>query len=284
MSIRLKNTMPWKSILRVGLIAVMVAAVTPLVAYAQRASSSAAVPGQVTGVVLDETGEPLIGATVMVKGTTNGATTDLDGNFSIKASKGATLVVSYVGYNSQEVKATSGNMNIKLKPNDQVLDELVVVGYGVQKKASMTGSVTVVNDEKLQDKGALASPVEALQGQVPGVIITRSSSAPGEENWDMKIRGSVSKNNSAPLVIIDGIEYEGVGALNQLNPSDIESMNILKDAAASIYGSKAAGGVVLITTKKGKDDQVRVEYNGSYTHKFVGNTPKTMSIDEWADA
>lgn len=284
MSIRLKNIMPWKSILRAGLIAVMVAAVTPLVAYAQRASSSAAVPGQVTGVVLDETGEPLIGATVMVKGTTNGATTDLDGNFSIKASKGATLVVSYVGYNTQEVKAVSGNMNIKLKPNDQVLDELVVVGYGVQKKASMTGSVTVVNDEKLKDKGALASPVEALQGQVPGVIITRSSSAPGEENWDMKIRGSVSKNNSAPLVIIDGIEYEGVGALNQLNPSDIESMNILKDAAASIYGSKAAGGVVLITTKKGKDDQVRVEYNGSYTHKFVGNTPKTMSIDEWADA
>lgn len=238
----------------------------------------------VTGEVVDNAGEPLIGATVMLKGGSVGASTDIDGKFRINVPVGSTLVVSYIGYRQKEVKATSGSMKVILEEDSAVLDEVVVVGYGTQKKATMTGAVTVVGSQQLEDKGTLASPVQAMQGQVPGVIVTRSNSAPGEEGWNMKIRGSVSKNNSDPLVIIDGVEYEGVGALNQINPSDIESMNILKDAAASIYGSKAAGGVVLITTKKGSSDRVKVDYNGSFTGKFIGNQPRPAGLVDWANA
>lgn len=238
----------------------------------------------ITGEIVDNNGEPLIGATVMLKGGSVGASTDIDGRFSINVPVGSTLMVSYVGYRSKEVKAESGSMKIMLDEDSALLDEVVVVGYGTQKKATMTGAVTVVGSQQLEDKGTLASPVQAMQGQVPGVIVTRSNSAPGEEGWNMKIRGSVSKNGGDPLVIIDGVEYEGVGALNQINPSDIESMNILKDAAASIYGSKAAGGVVLITTKKGSSDRVRVDYNGSFTGKFIGNQPSGASLVDWANA
>ncbi len=235
--------------------------------------------------MVDATGAPLIGATVMIPGTTTGTSTDLDGNFTIKVGDAKEIQVSYIGYQTMKV-AINGQTELKIvmQEDSSVLDEVVVVGYGVQKKATMTGAVSVVGEKQLQDKGSLASPVQAMQGQVPGVIITRSNSAPGEEGWNMKIRGSVSKNASDPLVIIDGVEYEGVGALNQINPNDIATMNILKDAAASIYGSKAAGGVVLITTKKGSADRVRVDYNGSFTAKFIGNQPSSMRIVDWANA
>lgn len=125
----------------------------------------------------------------------------------------------------------SGNASLKvvLTEDSEVLDEVVVVGYGTQKKATMTGSVTVVSDKMLESKGTISSPVQALQGQVPGVIITRSSSAPGDESWGMSLRGAVSKNTTSPLVIIDGVEYESVNELRLLNPSDIESINFLKD-------------------------------------------------------
>lgn len=255
------------------------------------ASASAAPQAQVAsqrtvkGTVVDATGEPLIGATVMIPGTTTGTSTDLDGNFTIKVGDAKEIQVSYIGYQTMKV-AVNGQTELKIvmQEDSSVLDEVVVVGYGTQKKATMTGAVSVVGEKQLQDKGSLASPVQAMQGQVPGVIITRSNSAPGEEGWNMKIRGSVSKNASEPLVIIDGVEYEGVGALNQINPNDIATMNILKDAAASIYGSKAAGGVVLITTKKGSADRVRVDYNGSFTAKFIGNQPSSMRIVDWANA
>ena len=125
------------------------------------------------------------------------------------------------------------------------------MGYGTQKKSSLTGAVAVVGAKMLQEKGGLSSPLEALQGQVPGVMITRSSSAPGDESWGLSLRGSVSVNSTEPLIIIDGVAYESVNELRLLNPNDIESMNFLKDGAAAIYGSRAAGGVVLITTKKG---------------------------------
>lgn len=148
----------------------------------------------------------------------------------------------------------------------------------------MTGSVTVVSDKMLENKGTMSSPVQALQGQVPGVIITRNSSAPGDESWGMSLRGAVSKNTTSPLVIIDGVEYESVNELRLLNPSDIESINFLKDASASIYGSKAAGGVVLVTTKKAKEGKVQVDYSGSVTAKFIGLSPDLMNIGEWASA
>lgn len=239
----------------------------------------------IRGTVVDATGEPLIGATILVPGTSFGASTDLDGNFTVKLGNAKEIQVSYIGYKTVKVPVKGQTeLKIVLAEDSSVLDEVVVVGYGTQKKATMTGAVTVVGSQQLEDKGTLSSPVQAMQGQVPGVIVTRSNSAPGEEGWNMQIRGSVSKNSTSPLVIIDGVEYEGVGALNQLNPSDIESMNILKDAAASIYGSKAAGGVVLITTKKGSADRVRVDYNGSFTGKFIGNQPSPTGLVDWANA
>lgn len=244
--------------------------------------SSASV--KVSGKVIDSTGEPLIGATVLVKGSATGAATDIDGNFQLTAPKGATLVVSYVGYKAQQVKVSPNPMTITLVEDNAVLDEVVVVGYGSQKKETLTGAVTVVGEKAMANKGNLSSPVQALQGQVPGVIITRGSAAPGDESWSMSLRGSVSKNAAPPLVIIDGIEYESVNELRLINPSDIESINFLKDAAASIYGSKAAGGVVLVTTKKAKDTKLKVDYAGSVTAKHPGLKANLMTLGEWSDA
>lgn len=239
----------------------------------------------VRGTVTDAQGEPLAGATVSVKGTSQAVATDFDGNFTINNVKGKTLTVSYIGFKPAEVAITGSEpLKIVMQENAEVLDEVVVVGYGTQKKATMTGAVTAVGSKQLENKGTLSSPVQALQGQVPGVIITRQSSAPGDESWGMSLRGAVSKNSTEPLVIIDGIEYESVNELRLLNPSDIESINFLKDAAASIYGSKAAGGVVLVTTKRAQDTKVRVDYNGSVTAKYIGLVPHLMSLSEWSDA
>lgn len=258
----------------------------PYVVHAERAAIVAQTQdGKLKGQVVDETGEPVIGATVKLKGSKTAVITDIDGNFVIPASKG-TLVVSYIGYTPQEinVNGNESDLKIQLKVDAEQLNEVVVVGYGTQKKATMTGAVTVVDSKMMENKGSLSSPVQALQGQVPGVIITRSSSAPGDESWSMSLRGAVSANSTSPLVIIDGVEYESVNELRLINPSDIESINFLKDASASIYGSKAAGGVVLVTTKKAKDNKIRVDYSGSVTAKFVGLQPTLMNLDEWASA
>lgn len=240
--------------------------------------------GVVKGTVVDTNGEPIIGANVMVKGSANGTITDIDGNFSLNNAQG-TLVISFIGYETQEITlGKEVNLKIVLKEDSELLDEVVVVGYGTQKKETLTGAVTVVSDKILKEKGSLSSPLQAMQGQVPGVTITRNSSAPGDESWDMKLRGAVSANVAAPLIIIDGVAYESTNALRNINPSDIESINFLKDASAAIYGSRAAGGVVLITTKQAREGKTKIEYNASYTHKKVGLQPTLMSLDEWANA
>ena len=185
-------------------------------AYAAPATSAAVAPvgATVTGTVSDNTGEPLIGATVTVKGTGQAVATDFDGNFTLTNVEGTTLVVTYIGFKPQEVAIDGrSHIDITLEENSEMLDEVVVVGYGTQKKATMTGAVTAVGAKQLENKGTLSSPVQALQGQVPGVIITRQSSAPGDESWGMSLRGAVSKNSSEPLIIIDGIEYESVNEL-----------------------------------------------------------------------
>jgi len=162
---------------------------------------------------------------------------------------------------------------------------VVVVGYGVQKKESLTGAVAVVDAKAFQDKGSVSSPLQALQGAVPGVVITRNSGAPGDESWGMSLRGAVSTNSASPLVIVDGVEYsDGINGLRLLNSADIESINFLKDASAAIYGSKAAGGVVLVTTKHAKDAKMTIEYSGSFTAKKVGMQPELMSMEQWCDA
>lgn len=240
----------------------------------------------VKGKVIDKDGEPLIGVSVSIVGTSLGVITDIDGFYSISIPEStAQIKFSYLGFKDQIITAGNRNeINITMEDDNQVLSEVVVVGYGTQKKETLTGSVSVVTGQTLENKGTLSNPVQALQGQVPGVIITRSSSAPGDESWSMNLRGSVSKNSTSPLIIIDGVEFESVNELRLLNPSDIESINFLKDASAAIYGSKAAGGVVLVQTKQAKAGKTRVEYSGSVTAKFVGLFPEMMSLTQWADA
>lgn len=246
-------------------------------------SVSAFAQSRITGNIVDSTGEPVIGASVLVKGTSNGTITDIDGNFTLNAESG-TLVVSFVGYKTQEVPiGGKTQFNIVMEEDSEILDEVVVVGYGTQKKATLSGAVTVVGPQAFQEKGGLSSPLEALQGQVAGVIITRGSAAPGDESWSMNLRGASSMNTTEPLIVIDGIASNSVNDLRLLNSNDIESVNFLKDGAAAIYGSRAAGGVVLITTKKGIEGRTKVEYSGTATLKTVGLMPSAMSVDQWAD-
>lgn len=242
---------------------------------------------KVTGVVKDSQGEPVIGATIRESGGSGGIVTDLDGKFTFNVkSDNSVMLVSYIGTTPQHIKVgNKRNFEIVLQEDNTSLGEVVVVGYGTQKKATLTGAVSVVNAKQFEDKGSLSSPLQAMQGTVPGVIITRSSGAPGDESWSMKLRGAVSANSTDPLVIVDGVEYsDGINGLRLLNSDDIESINFLKDASAAIYGSKAAGGVVLITTKKAKAGRTVVQYDGSFTGKVVGIQPKLMSLDQWSDA
>lgn len=247
----------------------------PMMAQQTVSSTSSTVTGEVT----DETGEPLIGATVMVMGTSTGASTDIDGKFTIKADKGATLVVRYVGYDPKEVKVTGEPMTIVLKEDNNTLDELVVVGYGVQKKGSLTGAVSAIDDKAFADKAPSGSPLADLQGAIPGMTVTRSSSAPGREGWDFKIRGEASVNNTSALVIVDGVP----GSINDINPDDIENVSVLKDASAAIYGARAAGGVVLVTTKRGaKGKKPTVRYAGNVTWKVSDPQVEWMTLSQWA--
>ena len=214
---------------------------------------------QATGQVQDSQG-PLIGATVMEKGTTNGTVTDFDGNFSLNVQPGATLVISYVGYESQEVKA-GDNLKVKMKEDGHVVNEVVVIGYGTQRREAVTGSVANIGGEKLNQVAA-SNAAEALQGRVAGVLMTQTSSKPGAE-MQIRIRGqrSLSASND-PLIVLDGIPF--MGALSDINPADIKSMDILKDASATaIYGSRGANGVIIITTVKGaQGTPAKVTYNG----------------------
>lgn len=238
----------------------------------------------VKGQVIDSSGEPIIGASVLEEGTTNGTITDFDGYYTLSTSSATSvIVVSYIGCKSVSYSANDKRLQrIVLAEDSEMLDEVVVVGYGTQKKETLTGSVTVVNDAIFKDKGTVANPLSAMQGQVPGLVISRSSAAPGEEGWGVSIRGAVSKNSVEPLLIIDGVPANSVKEMAQLNSNDIESINFLKDASAAIYGAKAAGGVILVTTKRPDVGKAKVDYSGSFTRKIVGLQPRLMSLDEWS--
>jgi TonB-dependent SusC/RagA subfamily outer membrane receptor len=234
-----------------------------------------------TGRIVDEaTGEAVAGATVKVKGGKAAVTTDANGNFTIEAPENSTLEISSIGYASQDVKPAQ-QMQVKLAVTNKQLGEVVVVGYGTQKKATLTGSVATVDAKAFKDRGPIASPLAALQGQAPGVTVTRSSAQPGRESWNFQIRGASSINNTEPLVIVDGIPVPSLSALNSFNPADIENISFLKDASAAIYGSRAAGGVVLITTKRAKKGKAVIEYNGSVSRKKVGLMPKLVDASGW---
>ena len=218
---------------------------------------------KVTGTVNDDMG-PVIGASVVEKGNpSNGTITDFDGNFSLSVKPGATLLISYIGYKSQEVQAISGkSVNITLKEDTEMLDEVVVVGFGTQKKVNLTGAVDVIDNKQLQER-PVANAVQALQGVVPGLQITQSSGSI-ESRPSINVRGTATIGEGTsgdPLILIDGMEAD----LNSINPQDIESISVLKDAAASsIYGSRAPFGVILVTTKSGHDGKVTINYNNSF--------------------
>ena len=234
----------------------------------------------ITGTVVDPNGEAVIGANVLVKGTTNGTITDMDGKFSLEVPEGAMLLVSYIGYGDYETKVgNQSNLSITLKEDSQALDELVVVGYGVQRKGNIATSVTTIKSEVLQNR-PVQTISEALQGQVPGLSVT-GSAAPGSSP-SLQLRGSSvlnSNNSSEPLVLVDGVPAD----FNFLNPEDIESINVLKDAASSaIYGSRAANGVLLITTKRGKEGKPTFRYNGSVGVNTPMHMPQTVSSAQYA--
>ena len=240
------------------------------------AQNSITIKGQVVDAV---TNESLIGVSIQEKGTTNGAITDMDGNYNLKVAGNSTIIFSYIGYQTVELKASAANGIIKLKEDSETLQEVVVVGYGVQKKVNLSGSVSAIDGDQIASKPS-SDVMSALQGELPGVAILRSSGQPGSESSGMRIRGFSSVNKTSTLVLIDGIE----GDMTLLNPNDIESISVLKDAAsAAIYGARAAAGVVLITTKSGTEGKPRINYNGYFSFNTPGNMPERLPAWEEQD-
>lgn len=235
----------------------------------------------IRGTVIDASGDPLIGVNVSVKGTTIGIITDMDGKYQLEVPANATLVFSYIGYQTQEIAAgTQSSINVTLKEDTQKLDEVVVVGYGVQKKVTVTGAVASVSGEELK-----ASPTTNLSngmvGRMPGVIGFQTADEPGGGGTTIRIRGTNSLGSNDPLVVIDGVPDRD-GGMNRLNPTEIESISVLKDAAAAIYGARAANGVVLITTKRGKEGKPVVSFNASAGFSKPTRLPKMTNSYEYA--
>lgn len=231
----------------------------------------------ITGTVVDAQG-PVIGASVMEKGTTNGVVTDFDGNFTLSVKPGATIVISYIGYETQEVRVGGqNNYSITLREDNALLDEVVVVGYGVQKKKLVTGATVEVKGEDIT-KLNTTQVLGALQSQSPGVSIQANSGQPGD-GFKIAIRGAGTNGDTKPLYVIDGVAG---GDINNLNPSDIERIDVLKDAAScAIYGSAAANGVILVTTKQGKEGKVSIQYDGNVGWSNIYRLPQLLTAGQY---
>lgn len=212
------------------------------------------------GKITASDGEPIIGANVIIAGSSEGTISDFDGNFTLRVKIGTVLTVSYIGFQAKEVKVTSREaLNIRLKEDNKVLEEVVVVGYGIQKKENLSGAVTQVDSKAIKDR-PITNLTTGLQGLMPGVTITSGQGRPGQDGGSIRVRGVGTLNSANPYILIDGVE---AGDMNSLDPNDIESVSVLKDASsAAIYGSKASNGVILITTKRGKSGKAKVNYNG----------------------
>ena len=241
----------------------------------RNATPSVAQEGKrITGLVKDQLGDPIIGANVVVKGTTNGVITDIDGNFILQnVPANAVIQISYIGYLAQEIPVgNKSSFDILLLEDTQKLDEVVVVGYGTQKKVTLTGAVSAIqSDEIITTKNENAQNM--LTGKIPGVRVMQKSAEPGSFNNNFDIRGM-----GDPLIIIDGVPRDN---MTRLDPNDIESMSVLKDASAAIYGVRAANGVVLITTKKGKEGRVELEYSGNVGWQNPSGAVKSVSAADW---
>lgn len=260
------------------LAAFLVCLICPITAYSRT----------LTGVVTSATDDdPLIGATILVKGTKTATTTDIDGKFSISVEDGQTLRISYVGFTTTEIKINGQkNLDVKLKSDSQMLDDLVVVGYGTMKRSDITGSVVSVGEEDIK-KTVITSVDQALQGRAAGVQVTQNSGSPGG-GISVSIRGVNSLNGNEPLYIIDGVAISGQtngnsSALSSINPSDIVSMEVLKDASATaIYGSRASNGVVIITTRHGNVGKPKVSLEAYYALQQLPKRLDTMNLQEYA--
>jgi TonB-linked SusC/RagA family outer membrane protein len=235
----------------------------------------------ISGTVKDETGKPLEGVSIQIKGKSTGTQTDALGNFSISASKGDVLQISSVNHSGSNVTVGSASSYpIILKQKEGSLNEVVVVGYGTQKRKDVTGAISVI-DKKMLENRPVTNSVDALQGTAPGLVVTRNSGQPGQESWNLNIRGFASLNGiNQPLVIVDGVEYPD---LTKINPDDIDNISVLKDAAAAaIYGAKAANGVILVTTKKGASGKLTLSYTALMTIKKPMEVPQRNH--SWQDA
>lgn len=234
---------------------------------------------RVSGVIKDENGEPIIGATVKEKGSQNGAITDADGRFSFEAAPGSTLQVTYVGYKPQEIKAND-NISLNMATENETLNEVVVVGYGTQKKIDLTGSVAQIGSKELTSR-PVANLSAGLQGLMPGITVTGTNGAPGLDGGSIRVRGVGTLNNASPYILVDGVE---TGNLSAIDPQDIASISVLKDAAsAAIYGSKASNGVILITTKRGESGKPKVSYNGYFGLQNVTSLVDRLSSADYAE-
>ena len=233
----------------------------------------------VTGVVRDEQGEPLIGVSVVLEGTTQGTITDFDGQFVLSAQEGQILEISYMGYRTERVKVGKGALTVVLSEDTKALDEVVVVGYGTQKRSDLTGSVVSV---KAEDMNAVPtfSVAEMLRGQAAGVVVTQNSARPGGQS-DIVIRGKKSlTGGNAPLYIVDGTPVDNI---DDFNAQDIESIEVLKDASAqAIYGARASNGVILVTTKRGSEGKTQVDLNAYAGAQMVKRNFDLYSGAEWA--
>ncbi|MFC4870975.1 SusC/RagA family TonB-linked outer membrane protein [Negadavirga shengliensis] len=232
----------------------------------------------VSGTVTDENGEPIPGATVVVEGANTGTATDIDGRFQIEVPSGGAIVVSFIGYQSQRIEVgNQTTFNIILKEDQASLDEVIVVGYGVQERLSVTNSLAQVSGEMLERR-PVADFQQSLQGFAPGVTVVDQGGRPGNNNINIRIRGITTLGNNNPLIIVDGIEQR----INDINPNDIESVTVLKDASsAAIYGSRAANGVILVTTKRGTKEGLNVAYDGYYALQEVTNRPRHMDLESY---
>lgn len=240
----------------------------------------------ITGHVKDAAGEPVIGASVLINGTSNGTVTDLDGNFTVNVQPGAPLTISYIGYQKQQVAAANGMVVILKDDQAQQMNEVVVIGYGAVKKSDLTGSVTALKPDS-KNKGLVVNAQDMLSGKVAGVSVTSDGGTPGAGST-IRIRGGSSLNASNnPLIVIDGVAMDQTGIkgvtnpLSLVNPQDIESFNVLKDASATaIYGSRGSNGVIIITTKKGRRG-TQISYNGSFTVSTKSKNLDVLSADEY---
>ncbi len=246
----------------------------------EQPATAQTVTEKISGIVKDERGEPLIGVHISVKDATYGTVTDINGQFALEAKTTDVLVFSYLGYVTREV-AIQGqkNLTITLQENQQLLDEVVIVGYGVQKKVNLTGSVATISAEKLNSR-PITSLSAGLQGLVPGMTIIQNSGQPGHDGGSIRIRGVGTLNSANPMILVDGVE----GAMDNLDSNDIESISVLKDASsAAIYGSKAANGVILITTKRGSAGKAVIAYNSNFGWQNRTNQAERLNSWEYAE-